>query len=214
MSALDVVFDGPPGPVSGRFIECENEHGTSVSAGTWIDRGDGTWALRIDVTDTLAEVLEAQRALQIDAFDNDPAEPESQDARVEFMTWNVLALLDEVHEALNEIGWKPWASSRHVNADLVLNELIDALHFWMNLVWSAVGTSTLGDAHVLAQVIRDRYHAKHEINAARQRDGYDGVSSKCPSCHRELSEVGTEETRIGRTPTGGLRCGGCKERLS
>lgn len=44
---FDVVFDGPPGPEAGRFIEVENERRESVSMGQWIDRGDGTWALRI-----------------------------------------------------------------------------------------------------------------------------------------------------------------------
>ena len=44
---IDVLFDAPPGPESGRFIEVENEHRRSIRAGEWIDRGDGTWALRI-----------------------------------------------------------------------------------------------------------------------------------------------------------------------
>src|SRR3546814_16501718 len=35
-------------------------------------------------------------------------------ALVEYIKNQVLALLDEGHEALNEVGWKPWASSRHV----------------------------------------------------------------------------------------------------
>lgn len=28
---VDIVFDGPPGPESGRFVEVENEHGRSVN---------------------------------------------------------------------------------------------------------------------------------------------------------------------------------------
>ena len=44
---IDVVFDGPPGPESGRFVECEDETGRSINAGEWIDRGNGLWALRI-----------------------------------------------------------------------------------------------------------------------------------------------------------------------
>lgn len=43
----DVVFDGPPSHESGRFVELENEAGRSISAGEWIDRGDGFWALRL-----------------------------------------------------------------------------------------------------------------------------------------------------------------------
>ena len=44
---LDIVFDGPPGPKSGRFVETEDEHGHGVNCGDWIDRGNGLWALRI-----------------------------------------------------------------------------------------------------------------------------------------------------------------------
>jgi len=43
----DIVFDGPPGPEAGRFVEVENENGVSFSLGEWIARNDGYWALRI-----------------------------------------------------------------------------------------------------------------------------------------------------------------------
>lgn len=42
---LDIVFDGPPGPQSGRFVEVERD-GQSVKVGEWIERGD-YWILRI-----------------------------------------------------------------------------------------------------------------------------------------------------------------------
>lgn len=35
MSKIRIVFDGPPGPEGGRFVEVENEHGKSISVGTW-----------------------------------------------------------------------------------------------------------------------------------------------------------------------------------
>lgn len=44
---LQIVFDGPPGPTSGRFVEAERD-GRSVNAGTWIEREGGLWALEID----------------------------------------------------------------------------------------------------------------------------------------------------------------------
>jgi len=47
---LDIVFDGPPGHESGRFVEVEDPTGKSVCAGEWIDRGNGFWALRIGIT--------------------------------------------------------------------------------------------------------------------------------------------------------------------
>lgn len=44
---FDVVFDGPPGHESGRFVEVENSEGVSVSLGEWIERPDGYWVLRV-----------------------------------------------------------------------------------------------------------------------------------------------------------------------
>lgn len=43
---IDVVFDGPPGHESGRFVEVEDAAGKSIRRGEWVRRGDGLWALR------------------------------------------------------------------------------------------------------------------------------------------------------------------------
>jgi hypothetical protein len=48
---VDIVFDGPPGPESGRFVEVENAHGRSVDIGEWVRRTDGYWALRFTPDD-------------------------------------------------------------------------------------------------------------------------------------------------------------------
>ncbi len=45
-SYIDIVFDGPPGPVSGRFVEVENAEGRSINAGEWIEDAP-FWRLRI-----------------------------------------------------------------------------------------------------------------------------------------------------------------------
>ena len=45
--AINIIFDASPGPCPGRFIEVETDDGASINAGEWIDRHDGTWALRI-----------------------------------------------------------------------------------------------------------------------------------------------------------------------
>lgn len=45
-----VVFDGPPGPKSGRFVEVETPDGASVSVGEWHEREDGLWELRMLAT--------------------------------------------------------------------------------------------------------------------------------------------------------------------
>jgi hypothetical protein len=44
---LHIIFDGPPGPEAGRFVECETPDGRSIRAGEWRDRGDGYWELVI-----------------------------------------------------------------------------------------------------------------------------------------------------------------------
>lgn len=42
---LHIVFDGPPCPTAGRFVECENDVGQSINAGEWAERPDGFWEL-------------------------------------------------------------------------------------------------------------------------------------------------------------------------
>lgn len=102
---------------------------------------------------------------------------------IDFMHWNVTATVDELHELLSEIGWKPWAKSRHINLEAARGEWIDALHFMMNLAL------VLG---LNAEEIEKRYFAKHEKNAKRQEEGYDGVSTKCPGCKRALDDDAVE----------------------
>ena len=48
---IDVVFDGPPGPEGCRLIEVKDVAGNSIRFGTWIERSDGRWALRITAAD-------------------------------------------------------------------------------------------------------------------------------------------------------------------
>lgn len=52
---IDIVFDGPPGPTAGHFVEVEDSEGKSINFGEWIDRGDGFWVLRMP--DPRAETL-------------------------------------------------------------------------------------------------------------------------------------------------------------
>jgi hypothetical protein len=45
--AINIIFDGPPGPEAGRFVEVETDDGKSIKIGEWEERSDGLWALRI-----------------------------------------------------------------------------------------------------------------------------------------------------------------------
>ena len=42
-----VVFDGPTGADMPRFVEVEDETGKSIRAGTWHERENGNWELRL-----------------------------------------------------------------------------------------------------------------------------------------------------------------------
>ena len=49
MTHIDIVFDGPPGPDPGRFVEIEDAAGNSIKCGQWLQRPDGHWVLRIRI---------------------------------------------------------------------------------------------------------------------------------------------------------------------
>lgn len=58
---VDVMFDGPPGPESGRFIEVENQHRASIQFGEWVatphvDARDPKRAARLDADTTVTRV--------------------------------------------------------------------------------------------------------------------------------------------------------------
>lgn len=152
----------------------------------------------------LNNLLESQAALQLkmpqgkDPRDMDEAE------KALFIKDMTLALMDELHELLAEVGWKPWASSRHVNVDSARGELIDALHFFLNL---ALALDMDGF------MLMEMYHAKHQKNQQRQEEGYDGVASKCGYCRRALDDEDKllREGREGCWISGDGGTGYCRE---
>lgn len=112
------------------------------------------------------------------------------DAMADFMRWNAWACEDELHEAMAEVGWKPWATSRHLNKDAFFKEMVDGFHFFMNMLLCAGQGMT---PEQIADKFTELYIAKNAENARRQVEGYDGVKDKCPVCHRELSEESTNQ---------------------
>lgn len=98
---------------------------------------------------------------------------------------NVFALVAELYEMMNEMTWKPWATAEpHINLRPAWGELIDVWHFFMNIMLH------LG---VEADDLYRLYREKNAINHRRQDEGYDGVTGKCPRCHRDIAESGTRE---------------------
>jgi hypothetical protein len=146
-----------------------------------------------------SKLLRMQLDLQRGSF-RDPRELNDEE-RAEFIRWNMLALEDELHEALAEVGWKPWATDRSMNVGLFRNEMVDAIHFFMNLL--LVSCDDDEEPEDLADDFEQRYRRKVEVNAQRQRDGYDSKSGKCSHCHRDLAEA--SRTAVDGRPF----CGGC-----
>jgi dimeric dUTPase (all-alpha-NTP-PPase superfamily) len=126
----------------------------------------------------LQMILNNQRELQKRSYGVDITTLDDEQ-RATYIRDMSLALTDELHEALNETGWKPWATSRHLNRAAYASELIDVLHFWCNLALAA----NLTEADIL-----EIYFAKAEKNAKRQLVGYDGVSTKCKTCGRAFDD--------------------------
>lgn len=141
----------------------------------------------------LEQIFELQEELQriLGAHPEDIVDPEEKTQWIAIMA---LAAEDELHEMLGEIGWKPWATSRHINVDAVKSELVDTFQFFMNLCF-AIG---LTPAELM------ELHAKKvEKNVDRHYGGYDGVSTKCPICKRAIDddavscELSVEGTSMG-----------------
>lgn len=106
------------------------------------------------------------------------------------------AITVEMSEVLDEIDWKPWADGSRpaYDRDALVGELIDVLHFWLNM-WIAV--SGKHSAQEIADEIFTRYALKNKINRDRQVDSYDGRSTKCGGCGRALDDVAVECRRVG-----------------
>lgn len=151
--------------------------------------------------DRLTVMLAAQRAVATDV-QADPAGFTDPEERIEYIRAMTLAVIAELHEMLNEIGWKPWATSRHVNEDAAFGELRDAWQFLMNLMFAV----TLAPPEELAARLVKEIEAKHAVNVARHAAGYDGISGKCRQCHRDLGEVELNEVRALSTERIDLHC--------
>lgn len=132
-----------------------------------------------DHIDRLGEMFELQGDLQRKAYGAHPADIESDEEKIQFIKDMHTAIGSELQEMLDEIGWKPWATSKHINIEAGQGELVDAFHFFMNLCM-AFGMTP--------EILFEKYKAKRLKNIKRQEDGYDGVATKCPGCGRALDD--------------------------
>jgi len=134
-----------------------------------------------DFIDRLGEMFELQGDLQRNTYGSHPSDIPTTEERINFIKDMHIAIGDELSEFMGEIGWKPWATSRHINVEAAQGELVDAFHFFMNLCMAVDMTP---------EILFERYKAKRLKNIKRQEDGYDGVQGKCLHCKRALDDTG------------------------
>lgn len=102
-----------------------------------------------------------------------------QEELEDWMRVNAFAAEDEIHEAMNEISWKPWAKSEFFHREAFIGECVDALHFVGNML--AAAGCTDGELNAA-------YLEKMERNRERQRAGYTGTD-KCDICNRASDDI-------------------------
>jgi dimeric dUTPase (all-alpha-NTP-PPase superfamily) len=115
--------------------------------------------------DRLKEMLRLQAELQERLYGKEPIDLEGNE-RKDYVRTMVLAITDELHEALREVPWKPWSGSTLWDKDSEINfklELVDAFHFFMNLMLVAGMT---------AEELFTEYLRKNQINHGRIDDDY------------------------------------------
>lgn len=130
--------------------------------------------------DRLNVMLELQAALQTHSYGTDPRLITEPVERIQFIKDMHTAIGSELQEMMDEIGWKPWASSNHINEVAAKGEIVDVFHFFMNLMLAF---------HMTPEELFEGYMEKRARNAVRQAEGYDGIEGKCPRCHRALDDV-------------------------
>lgn len=150
--------------------------------------------------DRFGWMIRRQREFQEDILGYGSLNGMTPDQRAEYFRVQSLALVFELGEASNEIGWKPWATSKHFNPEAYLSEAIDIMHFAVNLALAGGATT---------EQIFQMFVTKNEKNRARQRDGYDGVTGKCPACSRSYDDAGVRCTPVHSHPEEGAGAAWC-----
>lgn len=148
----------------------------------------------------LERLIKLQTDLQTETYGYDFFKMSRADA-IRYLRDQHQAITVEVSELLNEVDWKPWTDGSRLayDRDALVGELIDVLHFWLNM-WIAV--SSRHSPQEIADEIFTRFAIKNRTNAQRKADGYDGVSTKCPLCRRALDDVAVQcnATKVDNPP--------------
>ena len=121
--------------------------------------------------DRLAEIF-VQQGLFQEMLGKQVTKDTPDTERIQLIKDYVLAATDELHEVLNETGWKPWATTTRFNKDRIQAELVDVFCFFLNLCLVA---------DVDADLLMVEYQKKMQTNFKRQARGYTDAP-KCPAC--------------------------------
>lgn len=138
----------------------------------------------VEIQAGLGRMFRQQRIFQqlLDPANRAPVD-RSPGELMSYVRTQALALTDEVHEAMAETGWKPWATSEHINRDAYAGEIADVFIFAINMALAV----DMAPSELVKLVT-----AKQDKNVRRQKDGYDGVSTKCPQCKRAYDDTTTK----------------------
>jgi len=133
--------------------------------------------------DLLVRLFQKQLEIQTLAYGKNPLEITDPEERIEFIRNMHTAMTMEAGELLDECGWKPWATSKHVNEEGGAGEAADVMLFFINLCFAY---------RITPQKLYDTTMAKMDKNLQRQLDGYDGLKGKCKRCKRALDDTAVE----------------------
>lgn len=125
------------------------------------------------------DAFEIQRSMQRNVYGDDVTQMEGK-VLAGYISFNVLAMTDELHELLNETCWKPWTATEENNLIAAQGELVDVFHFFLNL---------MDATNLTPEALLEKYKEKQMRNIQRQLDKYDGRSTKCPGCKRDFGDI-------------------------
>jgi len=154
-----------------------------------------------------ARMLEAQRVLQSGYVDGDPMTFKTPAHVIDFVNRQFRNIVVECTEALNEVGWKEWANSNHINAEAGMKELVDVWHFMMNWLLALAPIAGIENTNDLATWFVEYYMEKNFTNQQRQNSNYNGFDEKCPQCSREKEMAVWEEEEDGSVKILVCNCG-------
>lgn len=91
MRFINFIFDGPPGPDGGRFVEVEDDEGKSIRVGQWEadprPGHEGLWRLRLPALPKRVVLLEADdvaEACYLQVLDEDVHRTTAEDVNVDW----------------------------------------------------------------------------------------------------------------------------------